>query len=62
MTFDWDVPIEGLINHMLGEYDFSDEKLKDSLGILLPGIGRLKQPQILELKKMKVNNTKLMPK
>ena len=36
---------------MLGEYDFSDEKLKDSLGILPPGIGRLKQPQIRELQK-----------
>ena len=37
--------------NMLGEYDFSDEKLKDSLGILPPEISRLKHPQIRELPK-----------
>lgn len=34
----------------LGEYDFSDEKLKDSLGIP-PEIDRLKHPEIRELQK-----------
>ncbi len=42
--------------NMLGEYDFSDEKLKDSVGIL-----PLKHPQIQEAKKkLKANHITLL--
>ena len=33
---------------MLGEYDFFDEKLRDSVGILPPEINRLKHTKIRE--------------